>query len=45
MRIKHPGAVYHVTSCGDGRKVIDMSDRDREMLLVLVEEDDGIFPI
>jgi len=33
LRIEYPGAVYHVTSRGDGREAIYLTDEDREMFL------------
>jgi len=33
LRIEFPGAVYHVTSRGDGREDIYLSDEDREIFL------------
>jgi len=33
LRIEYPGAVYHVTSRGDGREDIYLSDADRKLFL------------
>jgi len=33
LRIEYPGAVYHVTSRGDGREDIYLTDQDREQFL------------
>jgi len=33
LRIEFPGAVYHITSRGDGREDIYLSDGDREAFL------------
>ncbi len=38
LRVEYPGAVYHVTSHGDGRKPIFRSDRDRELFLETLGE-------
>jgi len=35
LRIEYDGAVYHVTSRGDGREDIYLSDDDRVMFLEL----------
>jgi REP-associated tyrosine transposase len=36
LRIEYPGAVYHVTSRGNEKKVIFKNDQDRRMLLTLL---------
>ena len=33
LRIQYPGALYHVTACGDRREDIVHDEDDREMLL------------
>ncbi|MEI9476758.1 MAG: transposase [Deltaproteobacteria bacterium] len=38
LRIEYAGAVYHVTSRGNGRRPIFKDDRDREMMLTLIRE-------
>ena len=37
LRIAFPGAFYHVTSCGNGRKAVFKSKRDREKFLEYLE--------
>jgi REP element-mobilizing transposase RayT len=36
LRIEFPGAVYHVTACGDRREPIVVDEGDRERLLDVV---------
>lgn len=36
LRVEFPGAVYHVTSRGDGREAIYLDDRDRRTFLEVV---------
>ena len=38
LRIEYAGAVYHVTSRGDGRKPIFRDDEDRMVLLAILKE-------
>src|SRR3954453_15552193 len=38
LRIEFPGAVYHVTSCGDRREPIFVDDEDRQGLLGVVAQ-------
>jgi REP element-mobilizing transposase RayT len=38
LRLEYAGAVYHVTSRGNAREPIFRDDRDREMLLKILEE-------
>ena len=38
LRIEFPGAVYHITSRGNTRSDIFLSDRDRELFLNIVED-------
>jgi putative transposase len=38
MRIEFPGAVYHITSRGNERKKIFLSDRDREIFLRTLQQ-------
>jgi len=38
LRIEFPGAVYHVTSRGDGREDIYLSDIDREIFLKVLSQ-------
>ena len=38
LRIEYPGAVYHVTSRGNARRSIFKDDKDRWMLLNILEE-------
>jgi putative transposase len=33
LRLEFPGAVYHVTACGDGREPIVLDDEDRQSFL------------
>jgi hypothetical protein len=34
LRLEYPGAVYHLTSRGDGREDVFLDDRDRERLFI-----------
>jgi putative transposase len=36
LRVEFPGAVYHVTSRGDGREAIYVDDTDRDCFLAVV---------
>ena len=36
LRVEFPGAVYHVTSRGDGREAIFVDDRDRRLFLEVI---------
>lgn len=36
LRIEFPGALYHLTARGDGRKDIYLDDEDREQFLALL---------
>ena len=38
LRIEFAGALYHVTSCGDGREVIFLDDEDRQGFLDVLSE-------
>ena len=38
LRIEYPGAIYHVTSRGDGREAIYLDDGDREEFLSVFED-------
>src|SRR5947208_2736993 len=38
LRIEFPGAVYHVSSCGDRRESIFVDDEDRQGLLGVVAQ-------
>ena len=38
LRIEFPGALYHVTSRGDGREDIFVDDNDRARLLAVVAQ-------
>lgn len=38
LRIEYPGALYHVTSRGNAREPIFLSDIDRELFLFLLDE-------
>lgn len=38
LRIEFAGALYHVTSRGDGREDIYLSDHDRELFLSVLDE-------
>jgi len=38
LRIDYPGAVYHVTSCGNARNNIYKNDQDRKAFLNLLSE-------
>lgn len=38
LRIQYPGAVYHVTSCGDSREPIAQDDIDRAAFLSVVAQ-------
>ncbi|MDX8406563.1 MAG: transposase [Mariprofundus sp.] len=38
LRIEYPGALYHITSRGDGRDLIFLSDRDRLIFMDLIGE-------
>jgi hypothetical protein len=35
LRIEYPGAVYHLTSRGDGREDVFLDDRDRERFFIM----------
>jgi len=37
LRIEYPGAVYHVTSRGNGRADIYLSDEDRYLFIDVLE--------
>jgi REP-associated tyrosine transposase len=37
LRGEFPGAVYHVTACGDGREVIFREEADWRLWLALLE--------
>lgn len=43
LRLEYPGALYHVTSRGDGREDIFLDDDDREAFLALLGEVCGRF--
>lgn len=30
LQIEHPGAIYHVMSCGDRREVVILDDEERQ---------------
>ncbi|SPE53858.1 conserved hypothetical protein [Verrucomicrobia bacterium] len=38
LRVQYPGAIYHVTSRGDGREGICRTDRDRKLFLATLGE-------
>ena len=38
LRVEYPGAVYHVTSRGNGRRKIYREDRDRELFLEILSQ-------
>jgi hypothetical protein len=38
LRIEYAGALYHVTSCGDRRDAIFLSDDDRQRFLGVLSE-------
>lgn len=38
LRIEYPGALYHVTSRGNGKRLIFLNDQDRRVWLELLEE-------
>ena len=38
LRLEFPGAVYHVTSRGNGRAAIYLDDEDREAFLKVLAE-------
>jgi hypothetical protein len=38
LRIEFPGAIYHVTSRGDGRDDIYLSEDDRQMFLRVLSQ-------
>jgi len=38
LRIEYPGAVYHVTSRGNGREAIFLSDEDRWLFLAVLAQ-------
>jgi hypothetical protein len=41
LRIQYPGAVYHITSRGNERKVIYKSQRDREKFIEYLQSATG----
>ncbi len=43
LRIEYPGALYHLTSRGDGREDIFLDDRDRERFLKILGQVCGRF--
>jgi hypothetical protein len=43
LRIEYPGALYHVTSRGDGQEVIFDDDQDRAAFLNVLVEGVGRF--
>ena len=38
LRIEYPGAVYHVTSRGNAREAIFLSDADRQTFLAVLSD-------
>lgn len=38
VRIEYPGAIYHITSRGNGRKAIFITDKDRDQFLFILAE-------
>lgn len=38
LRIEYPGALYHITSRGDGQENIFLSDDDRALFIILLSE-------
>lgn len=45
FRIQHPGAYYHVTSCGNARQDIYKDHRDYERFLNILSESLDIFNV
>ena len=39
LRLEFPGAVYHVTACGDRREPIFLDDEDRQSFLDLLSRE------